>query len=95
MTEHRKKVDWAHQIKELVDKRYPEAEKIALVMDNLNTHTPASLYEAFPPAEAKRLHDTVKGIAISPRRHSSSSSASLSNHHTYSLDSSLQAKWHP
>ncbi len=53
VTEHRTKVDWAHQIKELVDERYPEAEKIVLVMDNLNTHTPASLYEAFPPAEAK------------------------------------------
>jgi transposase len=55
VTERRTKRDWAHQIKELVDERYPEAERIALVMDNLNTHTPASLYEAFEPAEAKRL----------------------------------------
>jgi transposase len=39
----------------LVDQRYPEAERIVLVMDNLNTHTPASLYEAFDPTEAKRL----------------------------------------
>src|SRR4051795_894793 len=42
VTEHRTKVDWAHQIKELVDLRYPEAERIVLVMDNLNTHSPAS-----------------------------------------------------
>jgi hypothetical protein len=50
VTEHRTKVDWAHQIKELVDLRYPEAEQIVLVMDNLNTHSPASLYEAFDPS---------------------------------------------
>ena len=43
MTERRTKCDWAHQIKELVDERYPKAERIVLVMDNLNTHTPASL----------------------------------------------------
>ncbi len=60
VTEHRTKVDWAHQIKELVDERYPEAERIALVMDNLNTHRPASLYEAFPPQEAKRLADKLE-----------------------------------
>ncbi len=42
-------------VKRLVDERYPTAGKIVLVMDNLNTHTPASLYEAFEPAEAKRL----------------------------------------
>ena len=55
VTERRTKVDWAHRIKELVDLRYPEAERIVLVMDNLNTHTPASLYEAFDPTEARRL----------------------------------------
>jgi transposase len=55
VSEHRTKVDWAHQIKELVDLRYPRAEQIVLVMDNLNTHTPASLYEAFDPSEARRL----------------------------------------
>jgi hypothetical protein len=43
VTEHRTKADWARQIKEMVDLRYPQAEKIVLVMDNLNTHTPASL----------------------------------------------------
>ncbi len=57
VTERRTKVDWAQCIKELADVHYPDAEKIVLVMDNLNTHTPASLYEAFTPAEAKRLTD--------------------------------------
>jgi hypothetical protein len=60
VTERRTKVDWAHQIKELVDERYPEAERIVLVMDNLNTHTPASLYDAFDPVEAKRLADRLE-----------------------------------
>ena len=52
---HRTAIDWASQIKWLVDRAYPQAEKIVLVMDNLNTHTVASLYKAFPPAEAYRL----------------------------------------
>jgi hypothetical protein len=52
-------VDWAHVIKELVDELYPDADTIVLVMDQLNTHSPASLYEAFPPAEAKRLADKL------------------------------------
>jgi transposase len=60
VTERRTKVDWAEQIKELVDERYPEAERIVLVMDNLNTHTPASLYEAFNPTEAKRLCEKLE-----------------------------------
>jgi transposase len=60
VTERRTKVDWAHQIKELVDERYPQAERIVLVMDNLNTHTPASLYEAFDPAEARRLSEKLE-----------------------------------
>jgi hypothetical protein len=60
VTEHRTKADWAHQIKELVDVRYPDAERILLVMDNLNTHSPASLYEVFAPAEAKRLADKLE-----------------------------------
>ncbi len=60
VTEQRTKVDWAHQIQDLVDVRYPEAERIVLVMDNLNTHTPAALYEVFPPAEAKRLVDKLE-----------------------------------
>jgi hypothetical protein len=53
-------VDWAHCIKDLVDVHYPEAERIVLVMDNLNTHSPASLYAAFPPAEAKRIADKLE-----------------------------------
>jgi len=57
---HRARVDWAATIKELVDVHYPTAEKIVLVMDNLNIHSPASLYEAFPPAEAKRLADRLE-----------------------------------
>jgi hypothetical protein len=60
VTERRTKCDWAHQIKELVDERYPEAERIVLVMDNLNTHIPASLYEAFDPTEAKRLANKLE-----------------------------------
>jgi len=66
VTERRTAVDCAHLIQELVDVPYPQVEKIVLVMDKLNTHKPASLYEAFAPAEARRLierlelHDTPK-----------------------------------
>jgi hypothetical protein len=60
VTEQRTMVDWAQLIKELVDVHYPEAEVIVLVMDNLNTHSPASLYQAFEPAEAKRLADKLE-----------------------------------
>ncbi len=60
VTERRTRTDWAHQIRDLVDVRYPDAERIVLVMDNLNTHSPASLYEAFAPAEAKRLIDKLE-----------------------------------
>ena len=60
VTERRTRLDWAHCIKELVDVHYPDAERIVLVLDNLNTHTPGSLYEAFPPAEAKRLADKLE-----------------------------------
>ena len=56
----RTKRDFAQVIKDLVDLHYPEAERIVLVMDNLNTHTPASLYEAFAPAQAKRLADKLE-----------------------------------
>lgn len=55
MTERRTKIDFAQWIRELVDVHFPQAEKIVLAMDNLNTHKPASLYEAFPPQEARRL----------------------------------------
>ena len=55
VTAHRTAVDWAHFIRELLDCWYPDAERVVLVMDNLNTHTLGSLYQAFPPAEARRL----------------------------------------
>lgn len=55
VTDRRTAIDWAHQIKELVDTYYPDAVKIVLVMDNLNTHTGASLYKTFPPEEAHRI----------------------------------------
>lgn len=55
VTGHRTKNDFAHQMKWLVDCGYPEAELIRVVMDNLNTHTKASLYETFEPAEARRI----------------------------------------
>lgn len=53
--ERRTKVDWAEEIRELLEVDYPEAEKVVLVCDNLNTHTMGSFYEAFPPAQARRL----------------------------------------
>lgn len=56
----RTRLDWARCAKELVDVHYPDAERIVLVMDQLNTHSPASLYEAFAPAEAKRLADKLE-----------------------------------
>ncbi len=59
VSSRRTRTDWAHCIKDLVDVHYPEAETIVLVLDNLNIHSPASLYEAFPPAEAKRLADRL------------------------------------
>lgn len=60
VTERRTKIDFAHVIRDLVDVHYPEAETIVLVMDNLNTHKVASLYEAFPPAEARRLIEKLE-----------------------------------
>lgn len=55
VTNRRTAIDWAYQIKDLVEMRYPDAVKIVLVMDNLNTHTGASLYKTFPPEEARRI----------------------------------------
>jgi hypothetical protein len=60
VTARRTRVDWAHAIQDLVDRQYPNAERIVLVMDNLNTHSPASLYEAFEPAEARRLAEKLE-----------------------------------
>ena len=55
MTQRHTKLDWALQVRELLDVRYPKAKCVTLVSDNLNTHDYASLYEAFAPAEARRL----------------------------------------
>ena len=55
VTERRTRIDWAIAMRELSDQHYPTAERIAVVLDNLNTHGPASFYEAFPPEEARRL----------------------------------------
>jgi transposase len=60
VTERRTKRDWALAIRELVDRHYPDAERIVLVLDNLNTHVGAALYETFPPAEARRLLDRLE-----------------------------------
>ena len=60
VTVRRTTQDWAECIRELVDMHYPQATRIRLVLDNLNTHTGASLYEAFPPAEARRLLDRLE-----------------------------------
>lgn len=60
VTDRRTKIDWATQIKDLLDIRYPDTKKVILIMDNLNTHTGASLYEAFEPQEARRLLDRLE-----------------------------------
>jgi hypothetical protein len=60
VTKRRTAKEFARVVKDLVDTQFPEADKIVLVLDNLNTHTPASLYEAFEPREAKRLADKLE-----------------------------------
>ena len=60
VTDQRRREDWAHFVRDLVDGRYREADKLVLVMDQLNTHSPASLYQAFAPAEARRLADRLE-----------------------------------
>jgi hypothetical protein len=60
VTAHRRRVEWAEFVRFLVDREYRDAEKVVLVMDQLNTHTAASLYEAFAPTEAKRLADRLE-----------------------------------
>lgn len=55
VTAQRTKLDFAQQMKWLVDEKYPEAEVVRVILDNLNTHKPASLYEAFEPQEARRI----------------------------------------
>ncbi len=60
VTARRTMIDFAHCMRDLVDIHFPEAEKIVLVMDNLNTHKPASLYKAFPPEEARRIIEKLE-----------------------------------
>jgi DDE superfamily endonuclease len=60
VSDQRTRLDFAACIKDLVDVHYPHAERIVLVLDQLNTHSPGSLYAAFPPAEAKRLADKLE-----------------------------------
>lgn len=60
VTDRRTRSDWAYFVREIVDKDFPKAKKIKLVMDNLNTHTGASLYETFEPQEAKRILDKLE-----------------------------------
>lgn len=60
ITERRTKIDWAMFIKGMLNTRYPEAKKVVLVMDNLNTHSISSLYEAFPPLEARQLAERLE-----------------------------------
>jgi len=60
ITERRTRIDWAYFIKEMLEERYSGAEKVVLVMDNLNTHNAASLYTAFPPEEARKLAERLE-----------------------------------
>lgn len=55
VTEHRTRVDWAYFMRDLADVSFPAAERIRVVLDNLNVHIRAALYEAFPPDEARRI----------------------------------------
>jgi hypothetical protein len=67
ITERKTSQDWAYFLEEIAD-QYESAEKITLVMDNLNTHVPGSFYETFPPDKTKALWDRVEIGASSPRR---------------------------
>ena len=60
VTDRRTRTDWAEVVRKLVDEDYPDKERIVLVMDNLNTHHPASLYEAFEPGEARRIAERLE-----------------------------------
>ena len=60
VTDRRTRIDWAEAMRELVDVHFPHAKRITVVMDNLNTHSPISLYQAFAPQEARRLLDRLE-----------------------------------
>ena len=66
VTKHRTKHDFADQMQWLVDERYPEAEVMRVVLDQLNTHRPAALYDPFPPAEARRIRKKL-GFHYTPK----------------------------
>ena len=60
VTDRRTKVDWAQCMKDLVDTHFPDADRVTVVLDNLNTHRPSALYECFAPVEAKRILDRLE-----------------------------------
>lgn len=60
VTAHRTSKDWARQVQQMLDVRYPHAIKVRLILDNLNTHRMASLYDAFPPEDARRLAERLE-----------------------------------
>ena len=62
VTEHRRKLEFAEMMRYLLDSLYPEVERIRLVVDNLNTHSPAAFYESFPPEEARRLTKKIEFV---------------------------------
>ena len=78
VTERKTRIDWALQIKKLVTIDFPNAEKIVLVMDNLDTHCIGSLYKAFPPNEAKQLRDKLE-IHYTPKHGSWLNMAEIEN----------------
>ena len=67
VTAQRTAIDFAHALRDLVDGQFPQAERIVLVLDHLNTHTPAALYHAFPPAEAWRILERIEWHYTHPR----------------------------
>jgi transposase len=62
VTEHRRKLEFADMMRYLLEDLYPEVERIRLVVDNLNTHSPAAFYESFPPEEARRLTKKIEFV---------------------------------
>jgi hypothetical protein len=78
VTERRTRIDWANQIKKLVDIDFPDALKIVLVMDNLDIHSVGSLYKAFPAEEAKRIRDKLE-IHYTPKHGSWLNMAEIEN----------------
>jgi hypothetical protein len=66
VTDHRRRAEWAWFVRDLIEEHYAGADKIVLVMDQLNTHSAASFYDAFPPAEARRLAERLE-IHLTPK----------------------------